>query len=175
MPNWTRRYSSQSNTQTQPITLVSLLLFFCLPDSVRAPLIFLCFHLGREKKGRVKECNPDTPSSACSDRQAQYSPSRFLACHSNLLDPLSNRQTPCRTSGFYAYMHAYVTVGVFRVTKFGMCSNHAALIKNKTDSVTHAPPTYVAPALFSVRGASPAATELHMTHLCFAEELHFVS
>lgn len=60
-------------------------------------------------------------------------------------------------SGFYVSVHAYVTVGFVHVTVFGVCSHHAALIKNKTDSVTHAPPTYVATALLSVCGASPVA------------------
>lgn len=42
---------------------------------------------------RVKEYYPDTQSPACSDRPANI-PSRFLAYHSNLLDPRLNRQAP---------------------------------------------------------------------------------
>lgn len=64
-------------------------------------------------------------------RQAgQYSPSRFLACHSNLLlGPLSNTQTPCRMSAFEMYAgtcvcahtHACEIVGLFPHFLFHSC------------------------------------------------------
>lgn len=78
MLNWTRHYPSLSNTHKHTPSLLSSPTHSSL---VLSPPCFFFFSLlpksfqrGREKRERVKECNPDTPSSACSDRQANIPP-----------------------------------------------------------------------------------------------------
>lgn len=58
-------------TRLSWVTQLTHLLWYHLNSSFFLPLpILLTVFSGVERKGRVKECDPDTPDSACSDKQA---------------------------------------------------------------------------------------------------------
>lgn len=106
MLSWTRLYSSLSSGLLHSLSLSSSSTHFisCSATSqIPFPPFFpFCWIFSPRQEKRGSERVWSRHFKLCMLRQAgQYSPSRFLACHSNLLlDPLSNIQTPCRMSGF---------------------------------------------------------------------------
>lgn len=118
-------------------------------------------------------------SKLCVFRRAgQYSPSRFLTCHSNRLDPLSNRRSSYRSTGFYVIMQVCVTVGLFHFTALGLfwspcvrvCSQCASIkrLECSCRQETVSPEQKHTWLQHRLRcGGSSAAVDLHMTCLCF--------
>lgn len=171
MLNWTRHYSSLSNTHIHNLSLLSSSThssLVLLPPQFNFFLLSAFVFTWVERKGRVKECDPDTPSSACSDRQANIPPAdswhAIVTCWilfqtvRPLVECLAFMST-CEC------VYVCVTVGLFHVTVFGICSKHAPFLKNKQTGIivkklflcytnTHASPRCLASALFSVRGVT---------------------
>lgn len=108
MSHWIRHFSSKTpvpRPPSLPFSSSSTHLSTSPHSDRYFPCLFLRspYNLGGEKTESERVQSRD--SELCVLRQAgQYSPSRFLACHSNLLDPLSHGQTPCRMSGFYVFV-----------------------------------------------------------------------
>lgn len=124
-------------------------------------------------------------SKLCVLRQAgQYSPSRFLACHSNLLDPLSTRKTPCRSTGFYVYMHACVTVGLYHFTALvfehvSVCAHNVHPSKNWSGDCFSITQTHTRLIDLWLQHCpqcvgSSAVVDLHMTCLCLQRSCSYV-
>lgn len=105
MLNWTRHYPSLSNTHKHTPSLLSSSTHSSLVLSPRVSFSSSFWQIFSPRWGEKGESERvrSRHSKLCMLRQAgQYSPSRFLACHSNLLDPLSNRQTSCKHWLLYA-------------------------------------------------------------------------
>lgn len=137
MLNWTRHYSSLSNTHIHNPSLLSSSThssLVLLPPQFNFFLLSAFVFTWVERKGRVKECDPDTPSSACSDRQANIPPAdswhAIVTCWilfqtvRPLVECLAFMST-CEC------VYVCVTVGLFHVTIFGICSKHAPFNKKK--------------------------------------------
>lgn len=132
------------------------------------------YNLGEEKTESERVQSRD--SELCLLRQAgQYSPSRFLACHSNLLDPLSHGQTPCRMSGFYVFVCSRCFMLQFKA--FVLNVPHLIDFKKSCtcceETVWHK--HTVASALFLTRGVTSSRWHVHDIMGVSPPSCHFLS
>lgn len=167
MSHWIRHFSSKtpavfSSSSTHLSTSPhSDRYFSCL-------FLWSLYNLGEEKTESERVQSRD--SELCVLRQAgQYSPSRFLACHSNVLGPLSHGQTPCRMSGFYVFVCSRCFMLQFKAFALNMphlieLEKAALAVRKRFDTNT----LWLQPC--SQHVGSPAAADTHMTSWVFCRQ-----